>query len=401
MERRVMAPRPGWERTIASQGLVFDETVHPDGTVTHYWNESACYALTMAEVEHLEQASERLHAMSLEAARFLADEQSVPGSPWRALGIPREAAQLAVDSLNAGEPSLYGRFDLVYSGPDAPTKLLEYNADTPTGLVEAAVCQWFWKEDVFGDAVDQWNGIFEALTDRWRRIAPPEADGTPARVHFAHTELDETGEDAMTVAVLRDAAEQAGVRGESLLMSQIGFDTERLRFVGADLRYLRRIFKLYPWEDMVTERFGPRLKLDDEVRWIEPPWKMLLSTKALTAALWHLYPGHELLLPTFLNDRGGLREWVRKPLHGREGAGIEIRSRAGDVSSAAGRWGAEGHVYQQFHGLPDFPAPDGAPNRPVLGTWMVGDECFGVGIRESDGPVTDALCRFVPNIIDG
>jgi glutathionylspermidine synthase len=36
---------------------------------------------------------------------------------------------------------LYGRFDLAYRG-DGPPKLLEYNADTPTALFEAAVVQW-------------------------------------------------------------------------------------------------------------------------------------------------------------------------------------------------------------------------------------------------------------------
>ena len=143
MERRTVTPRPGWEQAVASQGLVFSASEHPDGTVTQYWNESACYALTLAEVDHLERASEELHRMSLEAARFLADQQSVPGSPWRALGLPRHAVQLAVESLDRGDPALYGRFDLVYAGPDEPTKLLEYNADTPTGLVEAAVVQWY------------------------------------------------------------------------------------------------------------------------------------------------------------------------------------------------------------------------------------------------------------------
>ncbi|MCK6096241.1 glutathionylspermidine synthase family protein [Micrococcus sp. EYE_162] len=402
MQRISTEPRPDWEEKVASQGLVFSPTLMPDGSVLQYWNESAAYVLTMDEVMLLEQASERLHAMSMEAARFLASEQTIAGSPWRALGLPREAVVLAVESLERGDPHLYGRFDLVYSGPDAPPKMLEYNADTPTGLIEAAVAQWFWKQDVFGEDVDQWNGIFEALVDRWREIYAPElAAGESPRVHFAHTELDETGEDAMTVACLRDAAEQAGLTCESLLMSQIGFDTEQLRFTGADLRYLTGIFKLYPWEDMAHERFGPRLALDEHVRWIEPAWKMLLSTKALSAALWHLFPGDDLLLPTYLNEVRGLTEYVRKPLHGREGAGIRIVSSDVTTSSDPGRWGEEGHVFQQYHRLPDFPGPDGRPNRPVLGTWMVGDECFGVGIRESDGPITDPYCRFVPNIIRG
>ena len=45
------------------------------------------------------------------------------------------------------EPTIYGRFDFAYDG-NRPPKLLEYNADTPTALLEAAVVQWFWLKDV-------------------------------------------------------------------------------------------------------------------------------------------------------------------------------------------------------------------------------------------------------------
>ena len=39
------------------------------------------------------------------------------------------------------------KLTLAYDGTNAP-KLLEYNADTPTALVEAGVVQWFWLKDV-------------------------------------------------------------------------------------------------------------------------------------------------------------------------------------------------------------------------------------------------------------
>jgi hypothetical protein len=67
-------------------------------------------------------------------------------------------------------PSLYGRFDLRYDGT-GPAKMLEYNADTPTSLVEAASVQWFWLEDRFPGA-DQWNSLHERLV-----AAPPPARG--------------------------------------------------------------------------------------------------------------------------------------------------------------------------------------------------------------------------------
>ena len=55
-----------------------------------------------------------------------------------------------------------------------PAKLLEYNADTPTSLLEAAVVQWFWKTTVFPDD-DQWNSIHEKLVARWREIGAAAA----------------------------------------------------------------------------------------------------------------------------------------------------------------------------------------------------------------------------------
>jgi glutathionylspermidine synthase len=121
---------------------------------------------------------------------------------------------------------------------------------------------------------------------------------------------------------------------------------------------------------------------------------MLLSNKALLAALWHLYPDHPNLLPAYLNEPGPLKEWVAKPLHGREGDNIRIHAQGISMEQPGG-YGREGWCYQQFHPLPDF---DG--NHPVLGLWVVDGESVGCGIRESDGPITDYFCRFVPNTID-
>jgi len=46
---------------------------------------------------------------------------------------------------------------------------------------------------------------------------------------------------------------------------------------------------------------------------------------------------------------------------------------------------------------------DALPNRfdgfrPVLGSWVIDGESAGLGIRESDGPVTNNLSRFVPHL---
>lgn len=402
MERITSTPRDGWEEIIRSQGLTYSTSELPGGGTTEYWNESAAYVFTLAEVEALEPQVEQLHRMALEAARFLADEQWRPGSPWRCLGLPEYAVEYAVNSLNRGDPDLYGRFDLVYSGvPGEPVKMLEYNADTATGIVESAICQWYWYEALHGDTPgrDQWNYLFEAIRDRFATLRLLLPGGG---MHFAHTELERTGEDIMNTAVLRDCADQAGWRTTSLLMSDIGWDASLKEFVDLADEPIQNIFKLYPWEDMMAEEFGPLLAAQRPTGWIEPAWKMFLSTKVLGAAMWHLYPDHENLLPSYVDGPRDMTSWVKKPLHGREGDNIEIfRADSGEHLVQPGRYGAEGHVWQQYTQIPNFPGPDGAPNYPVLGAWVVNGESVGVGIRESDGPVTDYYARFVPNLIDG
>ncbi|MEV8344024.1 glutathionylspermidine synthase family protein [Streptomyces niveus] len=392
MERRTIEPRPGWQRTVEEQGLVYPLTRYPDDSLRPYWDESAYYVFSLPEVEALEAVVEELHAMCLAAA-----EHIVKNDRFADLGITdgRLAALVAESWQRRDElPSIYGRFDLRYDGT-GPAKMLEYNADTPTSLVEAASPQWFWMEERFPGA-DQWNSLHERLIEAWRRQAHLLPQGP---LHFAHSDGDELGEDLMTVAYLRETAQQAGIDTEALSVEQIGWDKLTGRFVDERLRFIRSCFKLYPWEWLTTDRFGPQVldTLDNgggtgSTCWIEPAWKMLLSNKALLAILWELNPGHPNLLPAYLD---GPRElaltggYVSKPLLGREGAGVTVHE-PGHAPVVR----QEACCYQALAPLPDF---DG--NRVVLGAWVVENESAGLGIRESSGLITDEYARFLPHVI--
>ncbi|MCQ9183863.1 glutathionylspermidine synthase family protein [Streptomyces sp. IBSBF 2953] len=394
MRRHTVEPRPDWQRIVEEQGLVYPLTRHPDGVLRPYWDESAYYEFTLDEVEALEETVEELHAMCLAAAAHLVDSDRLAD-----LGItdPRVAAAVAEAWRRRAElPSVYGRFDLRYDG-GGPAKLLEYNADTPTSLVEAASPQWFWMEDRFPGA-DQWNSLHERLVDAWRRQAALLPPGSP--LHFAHSSADELGEDLMTVAYLKETAEQAGLDTDWTSMEEIGWDPLSGRFVDGGLRFIRGCFKLYPWEWLTTDRFAGHVldTLDNgggtgTTMWIEPAWKMLLSNKALLAVLWELYPGHPNLLPAYLDgprELAATTGWVAKPLLGREGAGVTIHEKGADPVVQ----GDEPRCYQQLAPLPAF---DG--NHVVLGAWVVEDEPAGLGIRESCGLITDEYARFVPHVI--
>ena len=133
---------------------------------------------------------------------------------------------------------------------------------------------------------------------------------------------------------------------------------------------------------------------------------MFLSNKLLLAALWDKYPGHPNLVPTYAGHRGDLRNWVRKPIFGREGDGVEIyapdynvfvKPEEDDFFSTAPE---SEFVYQEYIPAPRYEGIIQPVSHPVLGVWVVGGRCVGVGIRESNGALTDYWCRFAPHLVD-
>jgi glutathionylspermidine synthase len=347
-----------------------------------YWNESAFYEFTAREVDTLEAATNELEEMSLAAVQHIIDNKL-----YAQMGIPESAVSLVESSWDREPPSLYGRFDLAWCGDGSP-KLLEYNADTPTSLIESAVVQWYWLEDTHPGS-GQFNSIHERLTSLWKELAPSLPGG---RIDFCS--MDDA-EDEMTVAYLLDVALQAGLSASMFNIEEVGWNGVQL--VAPDDKPLSAVFKLYPWEWMVREEFGAHLERSGVI-WVEPAWKMLLSNKAVLPVLWKLYPHHPNLLEAGWVQPETARTWVRKPLLGREGANVTLHE-PGREFETTGEYGEEGYVYQDLAPLKSF---DG--KYPVIGSWVighhVGDAAAGIGIRESDIPITTNLSQFVPHLCE-
>ena len=387
MRRDKKAPRANWRQTVHEQGLVYDIPGRDTaGNARPYWDESVHYVFEMDEILSLEADVETLHSMCLDAV-----ENVITTERYRDFGIPEWAWPAVAESWKRSDPHVYGRFDLRYDG-SGPAKLLEYNADTPTSLLEASVVQWFWKTTVFPDD-DQWNSVHEKLVDRWRAIA---ATLPRDEMHFTWSRADPSGEDHVTISYLQETAAEAGMNTVGLAVEDLGWDPLLHRFVDLAEAPISAVVKLYPWEWIVADQFGRHaVQALPTTLWVEPLWKMLLSNKALLAVLWEMHPGHPNLLPAFCDQPGFLTEYVRKPKLGREGANIQIVA-PGHEMSTTGVYGKEGYVYQLFDPLPVF---DGY--RPALGAWVVGDEAAGLGIRETAGLVTDDGASFVPHRIAG
>lgn len=383
MRREASAPRPNWKRRCEAAGFGYHSM---DGT---YWDESACYAFSADEVDRLEAATEDLHRRCLAAVDVVVKERRMDQ-----FAIPEPFHAMVAESWWRSDPTLFGRFDFSWDGRGEP-KMLEYNADTPTALLEASVIQWHWLEDV-RPASDQFNSLHEKLIARWQALKPATDCGA---LWFASVKGNE--EDFGNTEYLRDTALQAGWDARALWIEDLGWDPSQQRFVDLDNASVERIFKLYPWERMVREAFAPHL-LRQTAHWIEPAWKMLLSNKALLAVLWELNYGHPNLLPAYFTPSHFAGEYVKKPLLSREGANVTLNRRLGAVREP-GHYGAEGWVYQGYAPLPAYDSgagSDAAKRYPVIGSWIVGDAAAGIGIREDDSPITKNTSRFVPHYFE-
>jgi len=373
MQRMVVPPRPDWQSKFEELGFSFHSM---EGG---YWSEGICYQFSTAQIDRLEEVTQELHAMCLEAV-----DHVIANDLFARIGLGEQAAALVKDSWNQEEVSLYGRFDFSYDGKGEP-KLLEYNADTPTALYESSIAQWVWLEELF-PKYDQFNSIHEKLLDAFNAVK----NRMPLVAKLYFSSVKEHEEDLVTVEYMRDVAGQAGIATQHIFIENIGFNPEAAKFVNLDNEAIRFLFKLYPWEWLLTDAFGQYIR-PETITLIEPAWKMVLSTKGILPVLWEMFPGHANLLPSYFDASQLGTSFVKKPLFAREGANIEL-VREGRSMATEGSYGSEGFIYQELKELPAF---DG--RYPVIGSWVVNGMAAGIGIREDDSPITKNTSHFVPH----
>lgn len=102
------------------------------------------------------------------------------------------------------------------------------------------------------------------------------------------------------------------------------------------------LFNVYPKEWMVTEASTDVLYKYDlaKLRSIEPWWKLVASNKGMLPLLYTMFPNHPSIIPAYFDNpqseiqginaqawsdilyQRKWKNWVSKPVFGREGAGV-------------------------------------------------------------------------------
>jgi len=373
MRRITVPPRPDWKALIESQGCTWHSL---DGICS--WNEEAAYVLTTDEVAKLKQTAEEVHTLYTKAVEHVLRE-----GLWHRCGIAPEHLPIMRASFKRGDWSLSGRFDFMLDEA-GEFKLIEYNPDAALTLMETVVIQSAWQRTQL-PALGQWNDVRQSFVEAWRSSGFQH-------VHCAwRPRYDEV---AATAHLMAGFVREAGLKATLVALHCLGWDQRAQAFVDMDGQEVECCWKIYPWDWMLNEAFARHVPAA-QCRFVEPAWRHLLSSKGMLAILWDLFPDHPALLPCLDAETPQTGSWVSKPVFGREGHNIRVRSGGEIVQETGGDFQNQRVVHQQMVVSPRF---DGRV--PQFGVWMVRDRAVGLGMREEEGLIIQGHSLCTPHAVE-
>lgn len=358
------------------------------------------FEITEQTIRKLQLATERMGEVFFKTARLLrtlADDQLLE------LGFPSSSLPF-IRMKSLFPESVISRFDFALI--DGRIKMLEFNSDTPTFIVECfqmngEVC----KELNYLDPNENQerllaSGITKAVREAAKGIEMPNI------VFTAHHEHIEDWNTTMYLSQL------CQVKNKMISMSDLRItENALLDSDGVPIDILYR--QTYPIEDLVEDR-DPKtgdfvglelLQLVQEGKLfiINPISSFLLQPKSIQCLIWGLaeigafYTNEErqwikeYMLPTYLEPDQFLGKsfFVQKPSFGREGDTVTIRDKDTKVviQNAYQTYKKELPVYQEYIKLPvvSFETEKGSEELSyVFGSFLIAGKASSIGIRAGE-----------------
>jgi glutathionylspermidine synthase len=344
------------------------------------------------------EAVNELYDMFIEAGDYV-----IENNLFHEIGIPFNLVESIKESWDSDVHwHLYGRFDLAGGIDDKPIKLLEFNADTPTALFETSIVQWAMLKANGMDEAAQFNGVYEALQDNFKRLVTLQEDISDFENlyegwKFLFTSIKGNEEEENTVRLLQHIASEAGFDTEFAYIDEIEFDGDDGIYYN-DTNY-ELWFKLLPWEDIALDEPDLAMLLTQIIQnqkaiIFNPAYTLLFQSKGIMKILWDLYPNHPLLLETSFEPLENKAQ-VIKPIFGREGGSITIQDKDGNTMAKDSCDDYTNHkmIYQEYIELPS----DSEGNSYQAGVFFAYEAC-GLGFRKG-GKILDNMSKFVGHII--
>ena len=381
-----------------------DEYLESIGFVWHTDSDNSSYisdeivVINEDEANAYYDAVNELYDMFAEAGQYVIDNDL-----FHELNIPFNLVEIIKESWeNDVHWHLYSRFDLAGGIDGKPIKLIEFNADTPTSLFETAIIQWaILKANGLNEA-SQFNNLYEALKDNFKRIITLDSDISKFEEYYANlgwkilfSSISSSAEDINTTKLLQHIATEAGFNTDFEFIENVQFSDEG---IFKDDELFEFWFKLIPWEDIAIQESELALILTEIIREkkaiiFNPAYTLMFQSKGFMKILWDLYPNHPLLLETSFEPLYGKKQ-VEKRCFGREGANTKIINSDGSIDTqTVGSY--EGHkaIYQEFV---EFPK-DSNGNYYQAGVFY-SYEGAGLGFRRG-GKILNNMSKFVGHII--
>ncbi|KZS47918.1 glutathionylspermidine synthase family protein [Paenibacillus glucanolyticus] len=327
-----------------SQESVFEVTGKPEPNRNERVSELAELGFTWADMEGEAYWIDQIVTMRQETYHELEEAASILWTIldktvrnihrnhhiYSLIGIPPILWQM-LDECPLPEEGLisrYARFDFAIAH-DGSIKLLELNADTPTGYVEASIATpWLCRQaGIFSPN----EGMQELVAAAWGVERPDTA---------ACIAYGEHKEDSGTIEAL---VRHSGLDIQLVDCLDLWVDEGMLKD-GAG-REIHRMFALYPKEWMSVDDGGDALAYAIEtgrLQLFNSPHSILLQSKGLLAAMWGMYELGLLyeenereailkyMLPTY-NKPVFSGHFVSKSMFGREGGSVKLYDQAGQL----------------------------------------------------------------------
>lgn len=379
---------------LESLGFVW----HTDQDETSYICDELL-VISEQEADSFYEATNTLYDMYIKAA-----EHVIENNLFHDIGIPFNLIETIKESWqNDVHWHLYGRFDLAGGVDGKPIKLLEFNADTPTALFETAIVQWAMLKKNGLDEANQFNGLYEALVDNFKRLVTLEEDVSSFEERydgwdFLFTSVKGNIEEENTVRLLQHIASEAGFNTEFAYIDEIEFSADEGIFYHDS--YYELWFKLIPWEDIALEESDLAMILSNIIKnqkaiIFNPAYTLLFQSKGMLKILWDLFPDHPLLLECSFEPLQGKKQ-VKKPVFGREGSSVSILDEeAHTVEGIKGDYDNHKMVYQAYTELPT----DTQGQSYQAGVFYAYEAC-GLGFRKG-GKILNNMSKFVGHIVQG